>query len=157
MNAVDSKDRPQIIALPPFLFLACAVLGTALHFFSPSPLTDRFSVKWVGVVLALIAIVQAYFARRAMIAVGTNIRPDLPTLAIARTGPYRYTRNPMYLSLSALQVSLAFILNDLSPLVFAIPLVLLLHYGVILREERYLEEKFGSGYLEFKRNVKRWL
>jgi protein-S-isoprenylcysteine O-methyltransferase Ste14 len=156
MNSADTKDHPQVVALPPLLLLACAALGTLLHFVCPYRLVANFPVKWVGVALALAAIVQILFARRAMIAVGTNIRPDLPTLAIVRMGPYRYTRNPMYLSLCALQVSLALILNDLSPLLLAVVLILILHFGVIIKEERYLEEKFGDNYLELKREVRRW-
>lgn len=62
----------------------------------------------------------------------------------------------MYLSLSLLQVALGFILDGWIPLLFAIPLALILHFGVVLREESYLEGKFGEQYLSFKRRVRRW-
>ena len=75
---------------------------------------------------------------------GTNVNPSQPALTIVRKGPYRFTRNPMYLALCLLQVALGFFLNDWISLLFVIPLALVLHYGVILREERYLEAKFGS-------------
>jgi protein-S-isoprenylcysteine O-methyltransferase Ste14 len=63
----------------------------------------------------------------------------------------------MYLALCLLQVALGFFLNDWITLLFAVPLALFLHYGVILREERYLTAKFGVPYLELKREVRRWL
>ena len=157
MISSDSKDHPQVVAFPPLLLLASAALGALLHFVSPSRLTANFPVRWVGIVLALGAIAQIFFARRAMLAAGTNIRPDLPTLAIVRGGPYRYTRNPMYLSLCMLQVSLGLMLNDLSPLLFAVALILILHFGVIVREEKYLVAKFGDDYSILKREVRRWL
>ena len=92
-----------------------------------------------------------------MNAAGTNIRPDRPALTIVRSGPYRSTRNPMYLSLCLLQLALGFVLDGWIPLLFAIPLLLILHFGVILREESYLEAKFGEQYLALKREVRRWI
>jgi len=67
------------------------------------------------------------------------------------------TRNPMYLALCLLQVALGFFLNDWITLLFVVPLALIMHYGVVLREERYLTVKFGEPYLELKRAVRRWL
>jgi protein-S-isoprenylcysteine O-methyltransferase Ste14 len=63
----------------------------------------------------------------------------------------------MYLALCLLQVALGFFLNDWITLLFVVPLALIMHYGVILREERYLAAKFGGPYLELKRDVRRWL
>jgi protein-S-isoprenylcysteine O-methyltransferase Ste14 len=87
---------------------------------------------------------------------GTNVDPAKPALTIARGGPYRFTRNPMYLALCLLQVALGFFLNDWITLLFVVPLALILHFGVVLREERYLTAKFGEPYLQLKRDVRRW-
>lgn len=92
-----------------------------------------------------------------MKAAGSNVNPAEPALTIVRGGPYRFTRNPMYLALCLLQLALGLLLNDWSALFFVIPLALLLHYGVVLREEKYLEAKFGDEYLSLKREVRRWL
>jgi protein-S-isoprenylcysteine O-methyltransferase Ste14 len=91
-----------------------------------------------------------------MKAAGTNVAPAKPALTIVRGGPFRFTRNPMYLALCLLQVALGFFLNDWFTLLFVVPLALILHYGVILREERYLTAKFGEPYLQLKRQVRRW-
>ena len=92
-----------------------------------------------------------------MKAAGTNVHPSEPALALVRGGPFRFTRNPMYLALCLLQVALGFFLNDFITLLFVVPLAVIFHYGVILREERYLTAKFGEPYLQYKREVRRWI
>jgi len=78
-------------------------------------------------------------------------------VTIVRTGPYRFTRNPMYLSLCLAQVAIAFVVDDWVALLLVIPLALILHFGVVVREERYLEAKFGAQYLALKKEVRRWI
>jgi protein-S-isoprenylcysteine O-methyltransferase Ste14 len=111
----------------------------------------------LGVALVVVSVSLATWAVRVMKTAGTNVRPDRPALIIVRSGPYRFTRNPMYLSLCLLQLGLGFLLDGWIPLLFAIPLMLILHFGVILREESYLEAKFGEQYLALKREVRRWI
>ncbi len=94
---------------------------------------------------------------RTIKAAGTNVHPSESALALVRDGPFRFTRNPMYLALSLVQVAPGFFLNDWITLLFVVPLALILHYGVVLREERYLTGKFGEPYLQFKREVHRWI
>ena len=88
---------------------------------------------------------------------GTNVDPAKPALMIVRDGPFRFTRNPMYLALCLVQIALDLFLNDWITLLFVVPLALILYYGVILREERYLTAKFGEPYLQYKREVGRWV
>src|SRR5256714_15358477 len=91
-----------------------------------------------GIVVVILAPTLALSALVTMKTAGTNVNPAKPALAIVRSGPFRFTRNPMYLALCLLQVALGFFLNDWITLLFVIPLAMILHYGVILREERYL-------------------
>ena len=111
----------------------------------------------LGVVLAVVSASLAIWAALVMKAAGTKVRPDRPALTIVRSGPYRFTRNPMYLSLCLLQLALGFVLDGWIPLLFSIPLILILHFGIILREESYLEAKFGERYLAVKHEVRRWI
>jgi len=157
VNSTDRADHPDVIALPPIIFLGCAVLGSLLQFIFPIRVM-RYSVSLsLGVVLAVLSASLAIWAVRVMSAAGTNVRPDRPALTIVRSGPYRFTRNPMYLSLCLLQLALGLVLDGWIPLLFTIPLILILHFGVILREESYLEAKFGEQYLALKREVRRWI
>ena len=156
LNPVKPADNPGVVAFPPLIFAMFAALGIGLHFIAPLPLLPHWSARAVGVALSLLAGALATWARRVMKAAGTNIRPDLPALTIVRDGPYRFTRNPMYLSLCLLQVAIGFLFNDWLALLLVVPLALVLHFGVILREERYLEAKFGEQYLALKSRVRRW-
>ena len=110
-----------------------------------------------GIVFTVLAPSLALSALITMKAAGTNVDPAKPALAIVRGGPFRFTRNPMYLALCLLQIALGFFLNDWITLMFVVPVALIFHYGVVLREERYLTAKFGEPYLQYKREVPRWI
>ena len=153
------KDNPGVLAFPPFIWLVGAILSILIHFFVIHlPITANYRVCLVcGIALIVVAPTLALSALFAMLEAGTNIDPAKPALTIVRSGPFRLTRNPMYLALCLLQIALGFFLNDWIALLFVIPLFFNLHFGVILREERYLEAKFGEEYLALKRSVRRWL
>ena len=153
-----SSDNPGVIAFPPFIWLAGAAISALVHFFVIRlPIMSYSACLVCGIVLVITAPTLAGSALLAMKAAGTNVNPSKLTLTIVRTGPFRFTRNPMYLALCLLQVALGFFLNDWITLLCVVPLALIMHYGVILREERYLTDKFGEPYLELKREVRRWL
>ena len=155
---MTTDDNPGVIAFPPFIWLANAVISALVHFFLIQPPIMSYSACLVcGIVLVILAPILALWALVTMKAAGTNVAPAKPALTIVRGGPFRFTRNPMYLALCLLQVALGFFLNDWITLLFVVPLALILHYGVILREERYLTTKFGEPYLQLKRQVRRWL
>jgi len=159
MRSTDTRDHPGVIAFPPLIWLTCAAIsGLVQHFiiFPSHMMRDEVSFL-LGIALAVAAVSLLFWAGSVLKMAGTNVNPSQPALTIVRHGPYRFTRNPMYLALCLLQVSLAFFLNDWITLLFVIPLALVLHYGVILREERYLEAKFGDPYLALKRSVRRWV
>lgn len=158
MNAIaDTPDSPGVIARPPLIFLAFLVFGTALHLLSPFPLLS----DWLRPVLALpmfaggasvmAAAVQCF--RRA----GTNIPTPMPARRLVTAGIYRYSRNPMYLSLSLVYLGVALAENSLWLLLLFLPLQLILHVGVILREEAYLADRFGFDYQRYRARVPRWL
>jgi protein-S-isoprenylcysteine O-methyltransferase Ste14 len=109
-------------------------------------------------VVAAIAVAVALFitAVRTFRAAGTPIPGNQPTSAIVRTGPYRYSRNPIYLAFSLLQLGIGLWVNSLWLLLTLIPAVLLMSLVVIPREEAYLEAHFPSEYLPYKNSVRRW-
>jgi protein-S-isoprenylcysteine O-methyltransferase Ste14 len=106
-------------------------------------------------VLAAVALFLA--AVRTMRAARTPVPGDRPTTAIVRSGPYRYSRNPIYLAFSLLQLGIAFWAGSLWLLVTLVPAVALMSFVVIPREERYLEARFQAEYLSYKGAVRRWL
>ena len=88
---------------------------------------------------------------------GTNVNPGLPANAIVTGGPYRFTRNPMYLALCLLNLGIGLLICDLVPTLLTLVLAITLHFGVIVREERYLERRFGDVYSAYRGRVRRWL
>jgi protein-S-isoprenylcysteine O-methyltransferase Ste14 len=150
-------DNPGVIAFPPLIWLVNAVISVVVHLFIRVPIMS-YSVCFVcGIVFIILAPTLALSALRTMKAAGTNVLPSEPALTIVRSGPFRFTRNPMYLAFCLVQIALGFFLNDWITLLFVVPLALIFHYGVVLREERYLTAKFGESYLQYKREVRRWI
>jgi protein-S-isoprenylcysteine O-methyltransferase Ste14 len=155
---VTTEDNPGVIAFPPLIWLVSVVISVLIHFFVIRISIMNYGACLVcGIVLLVLAPTLALSAVVTMKKAGTNVNPAEPALTIVRGGPYRFTRNPMYLALCLLQAALGFFLNDWIALLFVVPLALVLHYGVVLREERYLTTKFGGPYLELKREVRRWI
>ena len=150
-------DNPGVIAFPPLIWLVNAVISVLLHLFVRLPIMKYSFCLVCAIVLIILAPTLALSALRTMKAAGTNVQPSEPTLTIVRRGPFRFTRNPMYLALCLVQIALGFFLNDWITLLFVVPLALISHYGVVLREERYLTAKFGEPYLQYKRGVRRWI
>jgi protein-S-isoprenylcysteine O-methyltransferase Ste14 len=152
-----SSDSPGVVIFPPLLFLLCVALGVLAHLTCPYRLAPSPWLRGLGGVLAVGAIALAIWGRRTMKAAGTNVDPSLPALAIVSGGPFAFTRNPLYLALIVLFTAIGVALADPSFLVFLLPLTLVLQFGVVLREERYLDAKFGAVYRGYKAHVRRWI
>lgn len=150
------QDHPAVIAPPPAILLAFLVAGFALDRMFAAPLLYE-PVQYLGGAGLMIAggALFAAAVRRFALA-GTNVETRRPTVAIVRTGPYAHTRNPIYVAMLLCHAAVGVLANApavvaLTPLLFAV-----LHFGVVLREEDYLECKFGDAYLDYKASVSRW-
>lgn len=154
-----TKDHPGVIAPPPLIFAAFLAAGLALDFFvvrvpTGVPALPRYVVAALIAAAALTLGFNALFGfRRA----GTSPEPWRPTTAIVTRGAYRITRNPMYAGMAMLYLAAAIACDSVVVLVLGLPLLLVIRYGVIAREERYLEAKFGEDYRRYKESVRRWL
>jgi protein-S-isoprenylcysteine O-methyltransferase Ste14 len=156
-NSTPGRDISGVVAPPPLIFLAGLAVGFALEALLPgSSVPD--TVGWIlGGALLLAGIALLFSFERAFTQKKTPANPWRPTTAIATDGPYRFTRNPAYLGMALVYVGIALCSQALWVLL-PLPLVLaIVDRGVIAREERYLERKFGQEYLDFKRRVRRWI
>jgi protein-S-isoprenylcysteine O-methyltransferase Ste14 len=145
------------VVRPPLVYLSSIALGLALHFVWPAPMAPHSVSAPLGVIVTLIAVALFVSAVRTFRAAGTPIPGNRPTTTVVRGGPYRFSRNPIYLAFSLLQLGLALWLNGLGLLITLIPAVALISLVVIPREERYLEARFPSEYPPYKASVRRWL
>lgn len=142
---------------PPLVYLVAIVLGLLLQLVWQVRLLPRVAGTPLGVLAVLTAIALFLFAVRTFRAAGTPIPGNRPTTTIVRTGPYRFSRNPIYLAFSLLQLGIALWLGSLWLLVTLIAALALMSIVVIPREERYLESRFPSDYSSYKASVRRWL
>lgn len=146
------KDRPGVIAPPPLIFMAGLVAG----WFGRNLLPGYESIRG-GAVIMVVASVLAVWAIVVMERAKTNVDPYHPTTAIVTTGPFRFTRNPIYVSMTIIYLASSLWMGSTFAYLL-LPLVLIvLTYGVIKREERYLEAKFGDEYRAYRARVRRWI
>ena len=158
MIAVRTDDVANLgLARPPLIYLIAIVLGMAIHFVWPVPLVPRAIGTPLGVIVTLAAVALFVTSVRTFRAAGTPVPGNRPTTTIVGTGPYRFSRNPIYLAFSLLQLGLAFWVNSLGLLVTLVPAVALMSLVVIPREERYLEARFSAEYSTYRASVRRWL
>jgi protein-S-isoprenylcysteine O-methyltransferase Ste14 len=155
--SAPSGDHAAVLIFPPLLFTLCLVGGSIAHLTCPFRLGLSPWVRGAFGLIAIGALALAIWGERTMKAAGTNVHPGMPTLAIVDGGPFAFTRNPLYLSLVVLYVAIGVLLASPAFLVFVLPLAGVLHFGVILREERYLGGKFGDAYRGYKARVRRWI
>ncbi len=88
---------------------------------------------------------------------GTSIKPTVPTTALVTTGPFRFSRNPLYVSVTLFYLGIAIAARSLWALALLLVVLVVMQRGVIDREERYLERRFGADYLRYKERVRRWI
>ena len=155
---VEKPDRPAILVLPPILVGGVLLISVLVHYWvwtiTPFPLV---TARILGALMFVGGGVLAHFAHNAMTRAHTNILPTQPALALVRDGPFRRTRNPLYIAAAGVYLGVAFWVDGLVPFLL-FPLVPLgLHWAVALPEERYLEGKFGDAYRSYRATVPRWL
>ena len=141
---------------PPFIYLAAVLAGVALELLQPLRWLPARAAAWVGVPLVLLSTALFIASTRRLKVAGTPVPRNQPTTVIVQSGPFRFSRNPIYLALSVLLVGIACGRNSvwlLGTLAAAMGLIGLV---VIPREERYLERRFGTEYLQYKTSVRRW-
>jgi protein-S-isoprenylcysteine O-methyltransferase Ste14 len=146
---------------PPILIAVCLVVGWALDWsrswlILPATRWDAPRIALSGALILLGLGLIGYCARQFEKA-QTGIEPWRPTSRIITNGPYRYSRNPMYLGLAISGVGIALAFNTCWMLLSVLAFVAIANKLVIEREEEYLEGKFGESYLNYRRDARRWL
>lgn len=145
------------IVRPPLVFLTSVLTGIVVDIAWPLPFLPPALARPVGSSVVVVAIALFSCAVRELRAAGTPVPGNKPTTAIVRSGPYRISRNPIYLAFALLQLGIATWVNSGWLVVTLVAGVALIVAVVIPREERYLEERFGATYLDYKASVRRWL
>ncbi|KRR03605.1 protein-S-isoprenylcysteine methyltransferase [Bradyrhizobium jicamae] len=154
----DTADTANVIVRPPIAWALAVLAGFALNWLMPLPfLPAALPAGWFGAMVFVVALALLAWAVATMTRAGSNVPTNLPSTTIVDTGPYRFTRNPIYLGMVLGLIGLAIAFDSLWLLMTLVPFALVIRYGVIAREEAYLERKFGDVYRRYCAQVRRWL
>ena len=153
------KDSADVIARPPVIYIIPIIIAYIInkYIFELKILNNKYIGDVVGWPLFIIGLFLAGWVSLIFFKEKEDVRPEKPTTKIIIKGPFKFSRNPIYLGLNLGYIGIALILNNLWMIVFLPIIFTLLYYGVILKEEEYLEKKFGKKYLDYKKKVRRWI
>ncbi len=153
----STRDTPGVITYPPLIYAAGLVIGYALHRLWPVAWLPRGWARLTGALLIGISALPAVAALVVMTRAHTSVDPHRPTTRLVTHGPFRYSRNPIYLAFTLAYVGVAAFVNGLMLLAPLPGVIAIMQRGVIEREERYLERKFGDSYRQYRARVRRWI
>jgi protein-S-isoprenylcysteine O-methyltransferase Ste14 len=154
----DETRTAGVITRPPLLFLAGLLMGAALDRLLPLPAPDFGPAYWVAAgLLILTGLAVAIAGIRNFMRAGTPVRTIEPTRALVTTGIHGWSRNPIYVGLFLIYAGIGVAAHSPWILILVLPLALIIRYGVVAREEAYLERLFGDAYRDYKARVRRWL
>lgn len=156
-TSTTASDNPGVAILPPVLFGGTFVVVLILQWIWPLKIVRQPIAFWLGLVLLMPALALVAWGRSTMHRANTNISPLKPAMSLVTSGPYRFTRNPLYVAITLLYVGFTMLLNSWWGVVLLAPMLMVLHWGVVRREEKYLELKFGDRYAEYRSQVRRYL
>ncbi len=148
---------PRRLDIPPFYLLCSLVLTWLLHRGLPGPQLVHGSWRWLGLVPIAAGVALAIAAVRSFKRAGTAVQPFSEPSVVVTTGPFAFTRNPMYLGTMLLLLGWIILLGSLVPLVVLPAYFALIHCRFVLREEPFMAERLGEPYEAYRRRVRRWL
>ena len=148
---------PGVKLHPPVIYGISILSGIVLNNYWPLTMPYGIHGHLYGSIVIAIAILIAGLSILKFHRASTDVRPDKPDTALITSGPYRYTRNPLYIVLTLTQVTVALWFNNAWVLLLVIPSILAITHYAIKLEECYLEKTFGQDYLDYKQRVRRWL
>jgi protein-S-isoprenylcysteine O-methyltransferase Ste14 len=149
-------DRPPRI-VPPVYFIAAIIVMILLHRFLPIVHWLHAPWRYVGAIPLLAGVLLGAPSAAQFIKRGTQLRPAPGSSALVTSGAFRFTRNPMYVGMVLLVLGIAILLGSLSPLIVPVLLAVILQTQFIVHEEKWMEQRFGAEYREYKNRVHRWV
>jgi protein-S-isoprenylcysteine O-methyltransferase Ste14 len=158
-HQVNEVGTAGVIARPPLLFLGALVLGFAADHLLPSafPMPGADLHRAIAGILILAGIAVFAAGVRNFSGAGTPVQGTKPTQALVTTGMHGWSRNPIYVGMFLIYIGIGVAVRSPSILILTLPLAIVIRYGVVAREEAYLERRFGDSYREYKSHVRRWL
>lgn len=154
---ISTRTTAGVIARPPLIYLAGLVIGLVASALAPRPILPEHARYAIGIPLIAAAVALFVWALNAMRRAGTSVRTSDPTTALVTAAPFRFSRNPIYVSFTLCYAGIALAAQSLWALLLLLVVLVLIRRGVIEREEQYLEGKFGRDYVQYSARVRRWI
>lgn len=150
------NSHAGVVAPPPLIYVAAFAAVLAGHWLWPVPILDHPAMMWGGVALLLAGVALNVWGAYSLRKARTPINSYRATRTVVSTGAFAVSRNPLYVGLYLVFLGLSAMVNSLWGVVFLVPLLAVMHYGVVRREERHLEAKFGDAYRRYRERVRRY-
>lgn len=151
----SDSNIPRIV--PPVYFLVAIIVMILLNSFIPIGRWLPFPWRWLGILPIVAGFLLSLGSGNLFRRKGTPPRPGLKANALVTSGPFRFTRNPMYIGLLTMLIGIAILLGSFSPLIVVPFMFCILHFKFILKEEKWMESWFGEPYVEYKKKTPRWI
>ena len=148
---------PGVRIHPPVIYAGSILSGMGIDNYWPQAMPLGIHGHFYASIIIVFALLIAGFSIFEFYRAGTDVRPDKPDSALINSGPYRLSRNPLYIVLTLVQITVAVWFNNAWVLILVIASVIVITQYAIKREERYLEKLFGQDYLDYRQRVRRWL
>ena len=153
----SQTDHAQVVVNPFLIYILLALCAFFMQKFLPLPFLEQTSARLIGLMIMIINLLFGLPALRGMSAVKTSPNPSRPTTSLVFSGPYRISRNPMYIGLTLFYAGMVIFFQLPWGLVLLPVVIWFITIWVIIPEEQYLEQKFGAEYLDYKSEVRRWI
>src|SRR5262249_34480411 len=154
----NTADTSQVIVRPPLAWGLAVIAGLALNWLVPLPFRpDNVPAGSLRAMAFVLGLALFAWAIVTISRAGSNVPTNRPTTTIVESGPYRLTRNPIYVAMFLALIGLAVVFDSLWLFITLVPFALVIRYGVVAREEAYLERKFGDVYRAYRSRVRRWV
>ena len=157
MEKNDNNDNPKVKLAPPLVYLGLGLIGVGIEYVIPLSIGIDSPANYLGVGVIIVSIVGLGLMAKLFKRYETEIEPWKTTSKIITTGPYKYSRNPVYIFACGVPIGLGIAFNTYWALFAFIPALIIVYYTAVKKEEKYLETKFGQEYLDYKAKVRRWL
>ena len=156
-DLIDLDKSAGVKFPPPLVYVIWMILGAIIQKYFPKDIGIPFDYQYWGLGLAIIGIIFIIYTFNIFQKAETNIKPWEPTTNIITTGIYAWSRNPIYLAFNLFPIGLGIFFDNLWVLLSFLPAAFIIYHIAIKKEEKYLEDKFGEEYLDYKNKVRRWI